>query len=153
MIGGHDRICRRCVGGDFLPVLLVDDLDGLQFFGGELGVDGGQLLCGEPIELVDDVVELAAQHFGARYLLIGGTAVVPGNVAVEVTRILAEALFAGDASAFFGGDDFDSNGVGGLREGGEILVQGIFVIEFGGIGEGGVADGDDGVDGPAHMVE
>ena len=72
-----------------MPLLLVDHFDGLQVPVSELTVDVRQLLCGEVVELLDDIVELVAKNRGAGDLLVRRAAFVLRNVAIEVARVLA----------------------------------------------------------------
>src|SRR3984885_6789753 len=122
-------------------------------FGLELGIDTGQLACGKFVECSDHFVELAIYYIGARELLLGGSTFKLANVAIEVAEVFAQPLFASDRSALFSGYYLAADGIERLCEREELCLERILRVEFGRIRCGFVADVDDRVDRPTHVVE
>src|SRR4051794_29407083 len=92
-------------------------------------------------ELLDYVFEFAGQRVRAGDLRARGPALVAVDITIETGGEFAEALFAGDRAAFFCGDDFRAQFVRGEGEIGQVP------------GARSVADADDGVYRPAHVIQ
>src|ERR1700733_839283 len=122
-------------------------------FGLELGIDTGQLACGKFVECSDRFVELVAHYIGTRKLLFGGPAFILADVAVEFAEVFAQPLFAGDRSTFFSGHYLGADRIERLCERDELCFEWILSVEFGCIRRSFVANVDDRVDRPAHVVE
>ena len=86
-------------------------------------------------------------------VVIGGTAFIEDNGAVELGSLFADALFAGDSAAFFGGDDLFADGVGLIGERGELLGEGVTFRESGGAGRQIGAHSVDAVDIEGEVAE
>ena len=98
-------------------------------------------------------MQFAAERVGARYLIIGWPAVVSGDVSVEFADQFADAFFAGDHSAFFGGDNLRAQRVTVAGKLLQLFAQRIFLGQFGCTSVGGVAHAFDGLDSPRHVLE
>src|ERR1019366_7046722 len=148
----HFRL-RRSSRMLLLPIRFADGLNGLQFFLFQRAVDGGQLAHELLLDLLDDVLQLAAQYFRALNLRSGRRPVVAIHVAINRGQEFAQPFLAGDGAAFFGSHDLRTDFVRRSGKLGETLAQRIVCRQRAGPLGGGVANSDDRIDRPAHVLQ
>ena len=100
------------------------------FFFFKPAVDSRQFFLRELLEVVDHVLQFMTQRLGPRHLVIRGLAVVSRYRAVELSQQFADAFFAGNHSAFFGGHDLRAQRVTLCGQTLQLLAQRIFLRSF-----------------------
>src|ERR1017187_323875 len=116
---------RRCFLMLLLPIRLAEGLNGLQFLLFQRAVEGGEVSHELVLDLLDDVLQFAAQYFRALNLRSGRTPVVAIHVAINRGQEFTQPFFAGDGAAFFGGNNLRTDLVRRSGKLGETLAQGI----------------------------
>ncbi len=128
-------------------------LDGLESFLAQRFIQRRQFLRDKAIEFGLDVPQFFLQRFDPRHLVIGGTPLVKHQVAIKASGLFADALLAGDGSAFLGGDNFLAQLVNFLREVLQALREGCVALYFTAAIRQRVANAVDAVDVKAHVAE
>src|SRR6266404_4472406 len=108
---------------------------------------------GQLVEFALDVVQLAAKSADAGLLIFGGLALVPQQRSIELVRVLADALLAGDGPAFFRGDDLLAHLFQLVADCREPRGQRVALGQLPGPFRGALLRGVDPIDQRAHVAE
>src|SRR5207302_192675 len=98
------RTRRRIRLALLLPVSFSGYGDRFQLFLLQSGIDARQLRL-QLLEVVDHILQFMAERIGTSSLIISRTPLIVIHAAVELSKMLADALLSSDHAALFGGNN------------------------------------------------